>query len=164
MEQATQLQILIAPHAVLSTRCEDITLPSKEVISEMLSLMQKAKGVGLAAPQVGISSRFFVLDNKICEDYFIHDPKILAESKEKEIVQEGCLSVHKMQLPVARPACIRVSYQNDTGHVERTLSGAEARVFQHEYDHLEGILFVQRFPDLWLPPRLPTWEVIDGLS
>lgn len=115
----------------------------ENTLAEMLSLMVGAEGMGLAAPQVGIPRRFFVArygDN----DYRIINPRITAQ--EGQVVdEEGCLSIPNQYGPVERWEWIRLAAQNVDGEkIEMEAEGLLARVFQHEIDHLDGCLFIDR--------------------
>lgn len=118
---------------------------------EMLGIMYGAKGVGLAAPQIGLNEDVFVYnpsDSKNMER-IVCNPKINKYSKEVIVEEEGCLSLRSDECAgqVARATWIETEYQNELGQkVRRRLKGFEARVFQHEYDHLKGILCYDRFP------------------
>ncbi len=115
-----------------------------EILDEMIETMYLGDGVGLAAPQVGLSLRMFVMDVGNGPRKIIN-PEILKYSEEKEIAEEGCLSLPDIFEDVERSVWIEVRFQDESGnwHEER-LEGYEARVFQHEYDHLDGILFIDR--------------------
>lgn len=118
---------------------------------EMLGIMYEAKGVGLAAPQIGVNEDFFVYnpsDSKNMER-IVCNPSITKYSEEVIVEKEGCLSLRSDDCAgqVARSTWIETQYQNELGQqVRRRLKGFEARVFQHEYDHLKGILCWDRFP------------------
>ena len=116
----------------------------RKLAKRMISIMHDAPGVGLAAPQVGTLQRLLVYD---VED----DPKVLVNpvldefSDENEESDEGCLSVPGVTMPVERPVEVRVRAFDATGEpLEFRAEGFEARVIQHEYDHLEGVLIVDR--------------------
>lgn len=119
-----------------------------ELIREMFIAMEKDRGIGLAAPQVGKNIRLFIvkIDDGI-ERVFIN-PHIIATSERQCNYEEGCLSIPKIYASVTRPETVTVQYQDQNGR-RKTMeaSGLLARVIQHEYDHLEGILFVDRLPD-----------------
>jgi len=114
----------------------------------MAEIMYKAKGIGLAANQVGILKRFFIMDvsqkegkNKL-EVYI--NPEIVSTEGET-IYEEGCLSIPGYFAPVKRYAKIYIkAYDIDGNLIERELDEISAIVFQHEYDHLDGILFIDR--------------------
>ena len=124
----------------------------QELIANMFETMQKADGVGLAAPQIGLAIRLFVIDlNALSDDMpqykdFLHayiNPKILEASEESETMEEGCLSVPGIHENVRRPKSVHVTYIDEQLQPhDEWLDGFLARVFQHEYDHLEGKLFI----------------------
>lgn len=109
--------------------------------------MVKENGVGLSANQLGINRRVFVIgvdDLKI----FVFNPKIL-EARGEELYEEGCLSYPGIKLKLKRPSEIDVEYQIETGEVVRnTFHGLTARVFLHEYDHMEGLTMKARVSKL----------------
>ena len=122
---------------------------------EMMSIMYEAVGVGLAAPQIGLNRNMFVYnptgDAKDGQhmERIVCNPTISQYSPDVVVEEEACLSLRSDAAAgqVARAAWIAVEYQNELGQVvRRRLSGFEARVFQHEYDHLHGILCYDRFP------------------
>ncbi|WP_036224361.1 peptide deformylase [Mesoaciditoga lauensis] len=120
----------------------DPTSLKDEFIKEMANTMYVEDGVGLAAPQIGISERFFLYDvgEKL---HLIINPQILEMSPEKEEGEEGCLSIPDIFEEVPRSLKIRVKYYDNFGkEYTRELEGYEARVFQHEFDHLNGKLFI----------------------
>ncbi|MCQ2075563.1 MAG: peptide deformylase [Bacteroidaceae bacterium] len=155
------LPMYILGQSVLRGKSNDIDMdyPNlQELIKDMYETMQKADGVGLAGPQVGLPINMFVIDlDVLSEDYpeykgFLHafiNPKILESSEETESIEEGCLSLPGIHENVRRPTQVHVTYldENGTAHDE-WLNGFLARVFQHEYDHLEGKLFVDRLSTL----------------
>jgi len=136
-----------------------------KLISNMKETMYNASGVGLAAPQIGKAIRLFLIDaSPFAEDddlseeertvlksfnrVFIN-PKILEEEGEEWLFNEGCLSIPDVREDVSRQPKITIEYQDEnfTLHKE-TLEGLAARVFQHEYDHIEGILFTDKLSTL----------------
>ena len=147
---------------VLRKKAEDITpdFPNlKELISDMFETMYHSDGVGLAAPQIGKAIRVVVITLDVLKDDFPEyadfnrayiNPHILEyDDSETAISEEGCLSLPGIHEPVRRPTRIKVSYLDEdfTPHeewVERYL----ARVMQHEFDHLEGKLFIDRISPL----------------
>ena len=130
----------------------------KELIDNMFETMKLAEGVGLAAPQIGLSIRMFVVDLDVISDDlpqykgYLHafiNPQIVEVSEETNISEEGCLSVPGVHENVRRPAKIHATYldENLTPHDE-WIEDFAARVFQHEYDHLEGKLFIDHISNL----------------
>lgn len=123
---------------------KEITPELQKTLDEMIPMLSTYHGVGLAAPQVGISKRFFVMNagDKIRK---VINPEIIQSGSAMVEMEEGCLSVPGIHKKVKRPRRITVKYQNEMGGViEEELKDFPARVFQHEYDHLDGILFVDR--------------------
>lgn len=129
-----------------------------ELIATMYETMEVSDGVGLAAPQIGLSIRLFVIDaTAMEEDYpeaanFKHtfiNPTIIEESGEEWFFNEGCLSVPGLREDVSRKSTIKIKYYDEKFHEKiEIFSGICARVIQHEYDHLEGKLFVDRINPL----------------
>ncbi|MEO7993717.1 MAG: peptide deformylase [bacterium] len=118
----------------------------EETLADMFDTMITHRGVGLSAPQVGIEKRFFLytLDIESGEFWAVINPQIVSRSG-LSIAEEGCLSYEGMCAEVARSFQIVVKYQDEHfKKIERTIEGWEARIFQHEIDHLDGILFVDR--------------------
>ena len=104
-------------------------------------------GVGLSANQIGINERAFVMmtDIESQETITCFNPKIIKESKNQVVMEEGCLSYPDLFLEISRPDSIIVKYEDEGKNIfKRRLEGFSARVFQHEYDHMEGIDFTQR--------------------
>lgn len=120
----------------------------EELVRAMSKFMTDNGGVGLAAPQVGIKKRIFIMGNFIKLVACIN-PKIVSLSDERENDLEGCLSFPDLFMKVKRPATAVVQYNTISGElVERELTGFECRVFLHEYDHLIGVTFDQRVGNL----------------
>ena len=120
----------------------------------MLETMREANGVGLAAPQVGVIQRFFVVElpedeenNQPAETYILFNPEIV-KGRGEQVGYEGCLSIPGYIGEVARQEHITVKGLNEKGKsVRLKVQGYLARVFQHEIDHLDGILFTDRLTD-----------------
>jgi peptide deformylase len=120
----------------------------EEIVKEMMKFMINNGGVGLAAPQVGISKRIFIMGN-FTKMVACINPKVVSLSEDRIADLEGCLSFPDLFMKVKRPVSCIVQYQDVKGEViERELVGLESRVFLHEYDHLIGITFDQRVGDL----------------
>ena len=104
-------------------------------------------GVGLSANQIGIEERVFVMmvDIDLEQTITCFNPKIIKESKDEVVMEEGCLSYPEMHLDISRPRSIIVKYEDEGKSIfKRRLDGYIARIFLHEYDHMEGIDFTQR--------------------
>ena len=129
-----------------------------ELIENMYETMYNAHGVGLAAPQVGINIRLFIVDGTPMEEddpklkdfkkVFIN-PQIIEEEGKRWNYEEGCLSIPDIREQVSRKEEIRLQYvdENFIEHTE-TFDGMRARIIQHEYDHLEGVLFTDHISPL----------------
>jgi peptide deformylase len=130
----------------------------QQLIDDMFETMYKADGMGLAAPQIGRSVRIFVVDGTSLEEddpamkdfkkAFIN-PKILDLEGDTVMMNEGCLSLPKLREDVNRFDKVRIRYQDEKFNLfEEEFVGLKARVIQHEYDHLDGIMFIDRIPPL----------------
>lgn len=121
-----------------------------ELVKEMTRVMFLNNGIGLSAIQCGVAKRILIMGNEK-ELIACINPKIVALSEEREVVQEGCLSFPNLWLKVKRPNTVKVTYQTVTGEeVEAEFDGLRARVFLHEFDHLMGVTFDQRVSELGL--------------
>jgi peptide deformylase len=143
--------------AVLRDVCEDIekSYPAlDELIENMWETMYNAQGVGLAAPQVGLDIRLFLVDSTqlVDEKKASHSDKgvkmvfinaeILEEKGQRWDYEEGCLSIPEIRENVNRQTTIRIRYQDEEfKQHEKVFDGISARIIQHEYDHIEGVLF-----------------------
>ena len=152
---------------VLKRVAQEVEVPSTqtdEFIEDLFETMYASKGVGLAAPQVGVSSRIFVVDGTpFAEDAdtpeeaeelkrfkraFIN-PTIVEESGTAWGFEEGCLSIPEIHETVQRKTTVVIESQTATGEwIEETFTGLPARIIQHEYDHIEGLLFLDRLTPL----------------
>lgn len=134
----------------------------KKTLDEMVVLMRKKSGVGLAAPQIGIPERFFVVQVPGEQPIAFVNPEIIETSLETVDFTEGCLSVPGVWGDVSRPESIRIQAMNADGKVFRLdADGYLARIIQHEYDHLNGVLFVDHLKgkDLAkIQKKLDKWE------
>lgn len=121
----------------------------RKLAKQMLQTMYSEDGIGLAAPQVGVHKQLIVVD---CEPddatkpaFILINPVITKTSRETCVIQEGCLSIPKVYLDVTRPEVIEVSYKDENGRPQKMKAdGLLARVIQHEIDHLNGVMFVDR--------------------
>lgn len=121
-----------------------------ELAENMLAFMKDGAGIGLAAPQIGLPLRIFVMSAG-GEEIVCINPVIVAPSEKVEIAQEGCLSFPDLKLKIKRPVEVIVKYQVQDGtEIEHTFYDLAARCFQHELDHLDGTLFTKKVPTLSL--------------
>ena len=126
-----------------------------ELEHNLIEFMLKNYGIGLAANQIGIKKRVFVMGSKnidgFPEPFAIFNPRILEVSKEEVLDREGCLSYPDLFLMVKRPSWIIAEYQDSRGNLKDIrVDGYLAKCFQHEYDHLDGVCFVDRVSKLKL--------------
>jgi len=130
-----------------------------KLIGDMIETMREAPGVGLAAPQIGVSKRVIVVEFGHEQDesipkqlYVVVNPEIVSESKEKVSGIEGCLSVPSVVGEVDRAEVVTVRGQNAQGkRIKIRAQGWLARIFQHEIDHINGVLYTDRAENLWQP-------------
>jgi len=137
---------------------KDVLAPEiQELIDYMLATVKEEKGVGLAAPQVGLSLRLFIVSPEgtqryphctVNESLVVINPEIKFLNKKTDIDWEGCLSIPGIRGKVPRNLSIQVSYINRLGENKtETYTDFTARIFQHENDHLDGIMFLDRMED-----------------
>lgn len=148
------LEIKTFPDEVLRKKNEPVSVIDESVITllnDMAETMHSAKGVGLAAPQVGVNRRIIIVDVSAGENpsalYKMVNPEILQLSGDPDISEEGCLSIPGEYETVVRPSKAAVKYLNTDGE-EKILEaeGFLAKAVQHEIDHLNGVLFIDRIP------------------
>jgi len=144
--------IVVYGHPVLKKRAVDIKKDEVDVIvlaEDMYETMEQADGIGLAAPQIGKSIRMFVIDGTKMEDPEVNEfkqifinPIILKEEGDEWAFEEGCLSIPEVREDVFRQEKLKLKFfdENWKEH-EKEYTGLQARIIQHEYDHIEGILF-----------------------
>ena len=150
------LPILIAPSPILKIRAKPVKLADADLVRDLIPLMfatmYKAPGIGLAAPQVSESLRLVVIDlmpNDKKQPHSLINPEIVSATEELATREEGCLSLPGQYADIARPARIKVRYQDATGAKrELEADGLLAACLQHEIDHLDGILFVDHLSAL----------------
>jgi peptide deformylase len=117
----------------------------RRLVERMKQLMVDANGIGLAATQVGVLQRLFVFQRAEDEVVALANPEIVERSKETLVEDEGCLSIQGVLLPVERPESIVIAGQDETGaDVRYELEEPYSRVAQHESDHLDGVLILDR--------------------
>lgn len=128
-----------------SKNVERVDETTVSLIKDLFETMYATDGIGLAAPQIGVSLRIFVMDDGKPRVFI--NPEIIYKSEEKEIAEEGCLSVPEVFEDVERSKEVTVRYMNEHGEeVEESFVDYSARVVQHEYDHLQGVLFIDLIP------------------
>ncbi len=153
----TLLPVTMCGDKILRKKLAKVTKVENEtikLITNMFDTMRNANGIGLAANQVGADRAILIVDISLVEGFeevkpiVLINPKIKKFSDEKAVIEEGCLSIPDIREEVERPEAITVTYQ-DTDLKEHTLeiNSLLARVIQHEYDHLQGILFTDLVSD-----------------
>ncbi|MBM4171788.1 MAG: peptide deformylase [Ignavibacteria bacterium] len=148
------LPISVFGDKILRQKTKNVNKVSDELIGKirnMFDTMRNAKGIGLAANQVGFSESLFVVDLKGVEGYekfkpiVMINPKIVLESDEQTVMEEGCLSLPNLRADVERPSIIKIKFlDTDEKEVELEADDLFARVILHEYDHLIGKLIPDR--------------------
>lgn len=118
----------------------------------MLDLMHDRFGIGLSSPQIGENYNMFVMRHTEFGDIGVYKPEILEASEETVVMEEGCLTFPLLYIMIPRPAKVKVRYLKSDGStvVETWMDGIDARCFQHEFEHLQGELFLDRVSDLKL--------------
>lgn len=153
------------PDPVLRRKAHKVTDFDKDfqtLVHDMVETMREAPGVGLAASQIGISQRLFVVEYNVDEEddspdapkrlYIVANPEIIRTSEETILGNEACLSVPNLAGEVERFVEVTVRGQNRRGQALRIKAqGWLARIFQHEIDHLDGIIFTDRATRVWQP-------------
>lgn len=146
------LKIAKLPSQVLRAKNPDVTFPlskdTKKLILNMLDTVKKVDGIGLAAPQVSVNLNMAIiyLEHAGIPPFVIINPKIIKQSKEQVVIEEGCLSLPQLFGEVSRPKKITVEFQDLEGNTQTlTDDGWIARVIQHENDHLNGTLIIDKF-------------------
>jgi len=166
----TLRKIVTLPDPVLRRKAHTVTTFDKNLktlIDDMVETMREAPGVGLAAPQIGLSERLIVVEYYEHEEdeseenedapkkvWAVLNPEIVKASEEKLMGIEGCLSIPNLVGEVERYAAVQVKGLNRHGKpMKIKAEGWLARIFQHEIDHLNGVLFTDRATRVWQPPQ-----------
>ena len=151
------MEILLVPNELLrqkANRLNNITSEDIKIANQMMDTMIKAPGVGLAANQVGILKQIITInfedkENDKRANYIVFNPSIIEYSEEKVIMEEGCLSLPEQYADIERPKKIFLEYTDENEkNIKKEIDGYEARILQHEIDHLSGILFVDYLSSL----------------
>jgi peptide deformylase len=143
----------------ISQPVKNITEETKQLVADMFESMHKDNGVGLSAPQLGVLQRVLIAEYKegkpVVPRTVLINPEIIWSSKKEVLEEEGCLSFPNLYGMVKRPEKIKYRGLDEKGNpIEGKATGMLARVIQHEYDHLNGVLFVDRLEgDLYMYER-----------
>ena len=147
-----QVKILTLGSEALTQKAlpvKNITPEYRQIAEAMINLMLEGKGVGLAGPQIGIMERIFVIADKNSQPSVFINPSIISTSEEQVKYEEGCLSLPGVWAQVLRPKSIMVQAWNERGRpFTIEADNITARIIQHENDHLNGVLFIDRLPEL----------------
>ncbi len=154
------LKLVTHPNEILDERMPDFDFENpiinpRDLEEEMVKLMYAENGIGLAAPQCGVRARVFTIYTRnltgVTEPFAVFNPKILATSEEEIQDQEGCLSFPNLLLPVKRPEHVVAEFlDRDKNTCIIRFDGIDARCFLHEYDHLQGVNFIDLVSDFKL--------------
>ena len=151
------MEILLVPHPILrqkANKLKSITEEDIKIANQMMEAMIKAPGVGLAANQVGILKQIVTINYEDKErnkkvNYVLFNPSIIKYSDETVVMEEGCLSLPEQYADVERPKEIVVEYIDENKKtIKKEIDGYQARILQHEIDHLSGKLFVDYLSSL----------------
>ncbi|HEX8274935.1 MAG TPA: peptide deformylase [Longimicrobiaceae bacterium] len=140
---------------------EEVDDELRRLIDDMFETMYKAEGVGLAGPQVGVSRRVIVVDvhDDEVKPFALINPRVVEASKDTEKGEEGCLSIPGLSAAVERPAHVVVEGLDRDGNPLRVEGGGLlARCLQHEIDHLDGVLFIDRVGPLKRKMLIQKWK------
>ena len=153
MPPALEYSLTLYPEPVLRKRTQPVAAfddDLKAIVEAMYELMFKSRGVGLAAPQVGLDQRILILNDKGDPEQpdlnlTLINPTIVDRTGEKTLFEEGCLSFPGIYGEIERPArCTVEAFDVDGNPIRAEYDGFRSRIIQHEFDHLEGILLVDR--------------------
>jgi peptide deformylase len=151
LRRYTLSQIRQYPDVALRMKAKEVTEFDDYLTAlaeRMMQMMDDAQGVGLAATQLGILQRMFVFEHDEQGPQAVANPRIVDPSSEKETDEEGCLSLQEVRVPVERPVRVTLEGVDPTGREVRfELEGLAARAVQHESDHLDGVLIIDRTDD-----------------
>ena len=142
-------------HPILNIKLEGISedLDRHEIVEDLVETMRLENGIGLSANQVGLMERVFVMYSDVKEKKIMacFNPQITEVADETIIMDEGCLTYPGLWLKIERPVWIKATWEDQNGvKDEYRLAGLESRVFQHEYDHMEGTNFTKKVSKLKL--------------
>jgi peptide deformylase len=163
-----KLQIEVYPHPSLRQKAEAVAAVNDEVRAvarRMLELMHEARGVGLAAPQVGLGWRMFVANptGEPADDRVYINPVLSEPSTHTDALEEGCLSIPDVKGVITRPVGITVDALDEHGRkIHERSEELAARIWQHETDHLNGVLILDRMTELDKRSNKTAIEALEG--
>ena len=150
-------------HPILNLKLESVSsdLDRVELVENLVDTMRQENGIGLSANQCGVMERVFVMYSDLKERKIVacFNPQTIEESIETSLEVEGCLTYPGLWLKVKRPVWIKATWEDSQGTAgEYKLEGLEARIFQHEYDHMEGTNFTKKVSKLRMRRALKRLE------
>ena len=162
------MQIITFPHPTLrhkSKPVKRVDAELRQLVSQMFELMYASRGIGLAANQVDLPLRLFVMNLEgeagKGEEFVFINP-VVTHPKGSETKEEGCLSLPELYAEVIRPKRVRVeAYGIDGQEIQADIDGMFARCVQHEVDHLDGVLFIDRVKPTMLPELQPALDIFE---
>ena len=166
-------KLLESDNAALQVKLEDCNseLNREEIKNNLIDTMKAYEGIGLSANQIGVLERVFVmydtstLDSSDKKVIACFNPKVISESVNTVMIEEGCLSYPGLWIKVTRPESIGVEYEDENGKVTRdNLNGLQCRIFQHEYDHMEGSDFTKKVSKLKLDMAIKKQKKMEKLA
>ena len=162
------MQIITYPHPTLrhkSLPVKRVDVELRNIVAQMFDLMYSSRGIGLAANQVDLPLRLFIMNLEGEPDKgeeFVFINPVVTHPKGSESKEEGCLSLPELYAEVVRPKRVRVqAYGIDGREILAEVDGMFARCVQHEVDHLDGVLFIDRVNSTMLPELQPALETFD---
>jgi peptide deformylase len=163
--------VVLFPAEVLRAKCtplDGLSQLSKELAADLRATLAISYGIGLAAPQIGVSKRMILLRcdprTQAGGGLIMIDPLIVEASEARSLMVEGCLSLPGERFPVIRPEKVMVEYLSETGRIKTIeLEGLASKCVQHEIDHLDGILIVDRAAQV-APPVAPMIGAIEAAT
>ena len=162
------MKIITLGDELLRQKAEKITEIDEEIVNTakmMLEILKRDKGVGVAGPQIGIMKRIFVTHIEGDEERIYINPSILETSHTTNKYEEGCLSIPGVYANVSRSESIKIQAWNEKGRpYTLETGGLLARVILHEYDHLEGVLFLDHLPEKKREKLIEKYEKTQGLK
>lgn len=160
------MELVTQNDPILKLQCFkfDFIVPAFEPIQfaqDLIKCLYDNSGLGLAANQVGVQYQIFAMRG-LPENYVVFNPRIVDESKETITLEEGCLTYPGLYVKVKRPRHIRARFQTPNGETKtETFTGMSARVFQHELDHLKGVIFYNKANRFHRDQAMRKWRLRD---
>ena len=157
------MQLVAANDPILTTPCEEFNFVFPpfdpiEFSQQLVKFMYESNGMGLAANQVGVPYRIFAMRGDP-ENFVCFNPKIINTSDQEIVLEEGCLTYPKLLVKVKRPQHIRVRFNTPNGDtLTKQFTGMSARIFQHEFDHIEGTVFYNKANRFHRDQALRKWK------